>query len=80
MLAATEMGAIVAPPVPAFYSRPTSLQDVVDNTVGRALDLFGLRVAGLRRWSGLRQENQGSPAGGFVEGDTSSRTSQREVL
>jgi 4-hydroxy-3-polyprenylbenzoate decarboxylase len=50
MLAATEMGAIIAPPVPAFYARPQSLEAMVDQSVGRALDLFGLDVEGVVRW------------------------------
>jgi 4-hydroxy-3-polyprenylbenzoate decarboxylase len=50
MLAVTEMGAIVAPPVPGFYTRPASVEAIVDHTVGRALDLFGLDVA-IPRWS-----------------------------
>jgi 4-hydroxy-3-polyprenylbenzoate decarboxylase len=50
MLAATEMGAIVAPPVPAFYTRPASIEDIVDQTVGRVLDLFDLEVPFLPRW------------------------------
>jgi len=54
MLAATEMGAIIAPPVPAFYFRPKSLAEVIDQTVGRSLDLFGLEVQGVRRWEGAR--------------------------
>ena len=54
MLAATEMGAIIVPPVPAFYFRPQSLAEVIDQTVGRSLDLFGLEVQGLRRWEGSR--------------------------
>ena len=49
MAAVTEMGAIVAPPVPAFYTRPNSLDEMVEQTVGRALDLFGLDV-GVKRW------------------------------
>lgn len=49
----TLMGAIVAPPVPAFYTRPESLQDMVDHTVGRTLDLFGLEHALVKRWEGL---------------------------
>ncbi len=49
MTAVTEMGAIVAPPVPAFYTRPQSLDEMVEQTVGRALDLFGLDV-GVKRW------------------------------
>ena len=44
------MGAIVAPPVPAFYSRPTSLEDMIDHTVGRMLDLFDIDAGVVRRW------------------------------
>jgi len=54
MLAASDMGAIIVPPVPAFYFRPTSLDEVIDQTVGRALDLFGLDVGGVQRWEGTR--------------------------
>src|SRR3984885_14990138 len=53
MPAATEMGAIVYPPVPAFYARPASLEQMVDHTLGRVLDSFGLRVPSLLRWGGL---------------------------
>ncbi len=45
-----EMGAIIAPPLPAFYAKPASLDEVVDQSVGRALDLFGLAWASVRRW------------------------------
>jgi 4-hydroxy-3-polyprenylbenzoate decarboxylase len=45
-----EMGAVIAPPVPAFYAAPQSLADVVDQAVGRALDLFGLAWKPVRRW------------------------------
>jgi flavin prenyltransferase len=54
MLAATEMGAIIAPPVPAFYFRPKSLDEVIDQTVARSLDLFGLEAHGIQRWEGSR--------------------------
>lgn len=50
MLQLAEMGAIITPPVPAFYSRPESLDDVVSQTVGRALDLFDIDIEGLERW------------------------------
>lgn len=50
MLTVTEMGAIVAPPVPAFYARPASIEAMIDHTVGRALDLFGLDAGLARRW------------------------------
>ncbi|HEX7799163.1 MAG TPA: UbiX family flavin prenyltransferase [Asticcacaulis sp.] len=49
MAAVTEMGAIVAPPVPAFYTRPQSLDDMVGQSVARALDLFGIE-APVTRW------------------------------
>lgn len=52
MLAVTEMGGIVAPPVPAFYARPQSLDEMVDHTLGRVLDLFGLESGTVRRWGG----------------------------
>jgi 4-hydroxy-3-polyprenylbenzoate decarboxylase len=50
MTAVTEMGAIVMPPVPAFYARPASIDDLVAQSVGRALDLFGLDSGLVRRW------------------------------
>jgi 4-hydroxy-3-polyprenylbenzoate decarboxylase len=52
MAAVTENGAIVFPPVPAFYDRPETLHDIVDHTVGRVLDLFGLDAGLLNRWNG----------------------------
>ena len=45
-----EMGAVIAPPLPAFYAKPTGLADMVDQSVGRALDLFGLAWAPVKRW------------------------------
>lgn len=50
MLNLSEMGAVVAPPVPAFYARPESLDDMIDHTVGRMLDLFGLDTGLVKRW------------------------------
>ncbi|MFN3931786.1 MAG: UbiX family flavin prenyltransferase [Brevundimonas sp.] len=54
MAALTEMGAIIAPPLPAFYAKPASIAEMVDQSVGRALDLFGLDWSGVRRWDGLK--------------------------
>lgn len=50
----SELGAVIAPPVPAFYARPASLRDMVDHTVGRVLDLFdlGVELDAVRRWTG----------------------------
>lgn len=50
MTAATEAGAIVFPPVPAFYTVPSSIDDMITQTVGRILDLFDIGVPGIRRW------------------------------
>ena len=52
MLRLTEMGAIIFPPLPAFYHRPKTVEDIVDHTVGRVLDLFGVDHALFERWSG----------------------------
>jgi polyprenyl P-hydroxybenzoate/phenylacrylic acid decarboxylase-like protein len=54
MTAVTEMGGIVFPPVPAFYTLPQSVDDIVDHTVGRVLDLFSIPHASLvKRWEGI---------------------------
>nr|WP_249792538.1 UbiX family flavin prenyltransferase [Bradyrhizobium sp. BRP22] len=53
MAAATEIGAIVYPPVPAFYARPESLEQMVDHTLGRVLDLFDISTDVVSRWQGL---------------------------
>ena len=50
MAALTEMGAIILPPVPAFYTEPRTLSDLVDQMVGRALDLFGYDWPDVKRW------------------------------
>ncbi len=67
MVAVTEMGAVVMPPVPAFYAAPSSLEAIVDQILGRALDLFDLDWARVRRWQG-RRAVEGEPAGGSREG------------
>ncbi len=50
MLALSEMGAIIAPPVPAFYAAPQSVDEMIDQTVGRVLDLFDIDTGLVRRW------------------------------
>jgi 4-hydroxy-3-polyprenylbenzoate decarboxylase len=51
-----DMGAIIAPIVPAFYHRPKTLDDIINHTVGRLLDLFGLDTAVVKRWQGAPKE------------------------
>lgn len=53
MLALTRMGVVIFPPVPAFYSVPRGLDDVVNQIVGRVLDQFGLEMPGIQRWAGF---------------------------
>ena len=54
MVAVTDMGVIVAPPVPGFYRRPQTVAEIVDATATRAIDLLGLRIDPDRnRWAGL---------------------------
>ena len=55
MTAAAEIGAILYPPVPAFYARPQSLEQMVDHTLGRVLDLFDIDTEGVKRWPGEAQ-------------------------
>jgi flavin prenyltransferase len=50
LAALSEMGAIIAPPLPAFYNRPKTLEDVIDHSIGRVLDLFGLDTGKVKRW------------------------------
>jgi 4-hydroxy-3-polyprenylbenzoate decarboxylase len=50
MAAVTEMGAIVYPPVPALYAKPKTIAEMVDQSVGRALDLFDIDIGSVRRW------------------------------
>ena len=52
-LRATDNGAVIMPPVPAFYHRPTSIDDIVNQTVGRACDLFDIDVGTVSRWGGM---------------------------
>jgi flavin prenyltransferase len=50
MAAASEMGAILAPPIPAFYFGPKTLDDIINQSIGRALDLFGIELGIVKRW------------------------------
>jgi 4-hydroxy-3-polyprenylbenzoate decarboxylase len=53
MLALARMGVVIFPPVPAFYNKPATVNDIVNHVVGRLLDQFGLDMPGVRRWIGF---------------------------
>lgn len=61
MAAVTEAGAIVYPPVPAFYAQPTSLAEMIDHTLGRVLDLFEIDLGLVKRWAGERARPGNAP-------------------
>jgi len=56
MASVTEMGGVILPPVPAFYSRAKTIDDLVNHTVGRVLDLFGVAHDNIRRWQGMKHD------------------------
>jgi 4-hydroxy-3-polyprenylbenzoate decarboxylase len=64
MVRLAEMGAVIAPPLPAFYAKPKSLEEMVDQSVGRALDLFGLDWASVKRWGEDLPPIRGEARGG----------------
>jgi len=51
-----EMGAIIAPPIPSFYHSPQTIEDVIDHSIGRALDVFGFPLPWLKRWTGPKAD------------------------
>jgi 4-hydroxy-3-polyprenylbenzoate decarboxylase len=61
MARATRNGAIIMPPVPAFYALPVTLDDVVNQTVGPALELFDISLPGIKRWNGVTIDGNGDP-------------------
>lgn len=67
MAQATRNGAIVMPPVPAFYHRPSTVDEIVNQSVARALDLFGVRLPTIMRWNGKTSEVTGGASGAAVE-------------
>jgi phenylacrylic acid decarboxylase len=56
MASVTQAGAIVFPPVPAFYIKPSSINELVDHSIGRMLDLFNLDSAQFERWEGWKKD------------------------
>ncbi len=53
----SQIGAIIAPPVPAFYTLPRNIDDIINHSVARCLDILGFEVDVLKRWQGLKQSN-----------------------
>jgi len=53
-----EMGAIIMPPSPAFYHKPQTIQDIVDHTVGKMLDIFGIEHTLFQRWPGIAKQEE----------------------
>jgi len=53
-----EMGAIIMPPAPAFYHRPRTIEDIVDHTVGKMLDIFGIEHTLFQRWPGMPKQDE----------------------
>jgi 4-hydroxy-3-polyprenylbenzoate decarboxylase len=60
MLAVTEMGGVIAPPVPAMYAGPKTLEDVIDQNIARVLDLYGIHLEGAKRWGEDGRRRPGS--------------------
>ena len=63
LTALAEMGAVILPPVPAFYAAPRTLEDIVDQTVGRSLDLFGYDWPDVKRWGENIAKSRRKPKG-----------------
>ena len=58
---AAQLGAVIAPPMPAFYSQPQTIDDLINHSVGRVLDLFDLDAGILKRWDGLNNRSDKTP-------------------
>ena len=61
MTQATENGAVIMPPVPMFYSKPETIDDIVNHTTGRCLDLFEIDTSLVKRWSGMGKQVPSTP-------------------
>ncbi|MCE7901175.1 MAG: UbiX family flavin prenyltransferase [Gammaproteobacteria bacterium PRO9] len=59
LVQAAEMGAILVPPMPAFYTAPATIDDLLNHSIGRVLDLFGIESGLVRRWKGARESLKG---------------------
>lgn len=63
MLELAKLGAIIMPPMPAFYTKPATIDDIVNQTVSRALDYFGVVTGYMRRWKGYKDKSKGKALG-----------------
>ena len=61
MTQATENGAVIMPPVPMFYSKPETIDDIVNHTTGRCLDLFEIDTSLVKRWAGMGKQVPSTP-------------------
>ncbi len=61
MTAVTEMGGIIFPPLPSFYHQPNSIDEMVEHTVARVIDLFGIEHALAPRWAGMKPDTSDAP-------------------
>ncbi len=70
---AAQLGAVIAPPMPAFYNQPQTIDDLIDHSVGRVLDLFGIDTGLLKRWEGPPARGDRPTEGHEAEGDKPTR-------
>ena len=71
MYEAAQLGAIIAPPMPAFYNDPKTIDDIINHSVGRVLDLFDIDPGSVKRWDGLQPVGnakiEGKPQGHSID-------------
>ena len=77
MLKLSRMGVVISPPVPAFYNHPRTVRDVVDHTVARLLDLFGVETPLSKRWAGVLEAGPGGPKASSTSRANAGRASVR---
>jgi 4-hydroxy-3-polyprenylbenzoate decarboxylase len=56
-----QLGAVIAPPMPAFYNQPATIDDLINHSVGRVLDLFGIDTGAVKRWQGSLKSTGADP-------------------
>lgn len=79
MYEAAQLGAIIAPPMPAFYNRPQTVDDIINHSVGRALDLFDIDTKLMTRWEGPQPRNDERSAPSPTHSGTSARNVPQEA-